>query len=66
MKHYIRNITWKFQDSTEVYPQLKNRKVKITEPRTLFENFRFVFDGEVRERFVVFGSAVQTLLPALK
>lgn len=55
MKHYIRNITWKFQDCSEIYPQLKDRKVKITDPQTLFENFRFLFDGEVRERFVVFG-----------
>jgi hypothetical protein len=41
MKHYIRNITWKFKDSTETYPQLKDRKVKITDPKALFDNFRF-------------------------
>lgn len=41
MKHYIKNITWKFMDSTEVYPQLKNRKIKITSPTELFTNFRF-------------------------
>lgn len=41
MKHYIKTITWKFQDSSETYPQLKDRKVKITGPQDLFENFRF-------------------------
>lgn len=41
MKHYIKTITWKFQDSTETYPQLKDRKIKITGPQDLFENFRF-------------------------
>ncbi|RJR09293.1 hypothetical protein C4588_05030 [Candidatus Parcubacteria bacterium] len=66
MKHYIRNITWKFQDSSEVYPQLKDRKVKITDPPTLFDNFRFLFDGEVRERFVVFGLIALMWLQALR
>ena len=54
-KHYIKNITWKFQDSTETYPQLKDRKIKVTCPEDIYNNFRFLFDGEVKERFVVFG-----------
>jgi hypothetical protein len=66
MKYYIKNITWKFKDSSETYPQLKDRKVKITDPKTLFENFRFLFDGEVKECFVVFGLAAQISLPALR
>jgi len=41
MKHYIRNITWKFKDSTETYPQLKDRKIRITSPTEIFNNFRF-------------------------
>ena len=41
MKHYIKSITWKFQDSTEAYPQLKDRKVKITSPSQLYEEFSF-------------------------
>ena len=40
-KHYIRNITWKFQDSTETYPQLKDRKIKVTSPEDLFNAFHF-------------------------
>lgn len=41
MKHYIKTITWKFMDSTEIYPQLKNKRIKITAPSDVFENFRF-------------------------
>lgn len=41
MKHYIKTITWKFKDSTEAYPQLKNKRIKITSPSDVFENFRF-------------------------
>lgn len=41
MKHYIRTITWKFKDSTETYPQLKNKRIKITSPSDVYENFRF-------------------------
>lgn len=41
MKHFIKNITWKFKDSTETYPQLKDKKIKIISPTDLFENFRF-------------------------
>ena len=55
MKHnIIKTITWRFKDSTESYPQLKNRKVKITSPTEVYENFSFLFNGEVREKFVVF------------
>lgn len=55
MKHYLRSITWKFKDCTIEYPQLQDRKIKVTSPRDVFNNFRFLFDGEVRERFIVFG-----------
>jgi len=55
MKHYIKIITWEFRDSSETYPQLKDRRIKITDPQTLFDTFRFLFDGLVKERFVVFG-----------
>ncbi len=41
MKHYIRNITWKFKDSGETYPQLKDRKIKVTSPSDIYENFSF-------------------------
>ncbi|MBU2492394.1 MAG: DNA repair protein RadC [Bacteroidetes bacterium] len=54
MKCYIRTISWKFSDTSEQYPQLKDKKIKITSPNDLYEAFRFLFDGEVKERFVVF------------
>ncbi|MGA7720547.1 MAG: hypothetical protein WCA84_05145 [Ignavibacteriaceae bacterium] len=41
MKHYIKSITWKFKDTSVVYPQLKDRKIKITSPQELFANFSF-------------------------
>ena len=55
MKHSIKTITWKLKDSSETYPELKDRKVKITSPETMYENFKFLFEGEVKEKFVVFG-----------
>lgn len=41
MKHYIRGITWRFKDSTETYPQLKDKRVKITGPEDVFNSFSF-------------------------
>lgn len=46
MKHYIKTVTWKFKDSTESYPQLKDRKIKITSPVEVFDNFRFYSMGK--------------------
>ena len=45
MKHYIKQITWRFQEAAEIYPQLKNRKIKVTGPKDLFDNFRFCLTG---------------------
>lgn len=41
MKHYIKSITWKFKDTAVEYPQLKDKKIKITSPQEMFDNFRF-------------------------
>ena len=41
MKHYIKTITWRFKDSSEEYPNLKDKKAKITSPKDLYENFSF-------------------------
>jgi hypothetical protein len=41
MKHYMKTITWKFKDSSEVYPQLKESKIRVTSPVDIYENFRF-------------------------
>ena len=54
MKTYIKTISWKFRDAAVEYPQLENRKIKITTPQEVFDNFNFLFEGEVKERFIVF------------
>ena len=54
MKKCIKEITWKFTDASDKYPELKNMDVKITSPKDLYDAFRFLFDGEVQEKFVVF------------
>jgi len=54
MKTYIKTISWKFRDAENDYPQLVNRKIKITSPQEVYDNFCFLFEGEVRERFIVF------------
>jgi DNA repair protein RadC len=54
MKHYIRTISWKFQDSTALYPNLPKVKIFIRSPEDLFKHFHSIFKGHVRERFVIF------------
>ena len=51
----IRTITWKFRYVSDSYPELKkNRDIKITSPGDLYNTFKFLFDHEVKEKFVVF------------
>ena len=45
MKHYIKQITWRFQEAAETNPQLKNRKIKVTSPADIVDNFRFYSTG---------------------
>ena len=66
MKHYIRNITWKFKDSTETYPQLKDRKIKVSGPEDIFNNFRFYLKARSKNDSSLFGSAAQMLSPGLR
>jgi hypothetical protein len=40
MKNYIKQITWKFRDSSIEYPQLKERKVRVTSAKDIYDNFR--------------------------
>jgi DNA repair protein RadC len=51
----VRTITWKFRDVSDVYPELKEiRDVKIVSPDNFYNTFKFLFDHEVKERFIVF------------
>ena len=54
MKHFLKTVTWKFKDVTSEYPELNEKRIKITSPRDIFEHFAFLFNDQVRERFVVF------------
>ena len=54
MKHYIRTITWKFCDSTTIYPELPNDKLYIRSPEDIVRHFQFLFKDQVRERFIIF------------
>ena len=55
MKHYIKTVTWKFQDSAVEYPQLKNNRIKITAPLQLFEQFRFCLMVKSKNDLLYFG-----------
>jgi DNA repair protein RadC len=60
----IRTVSWRFSEASETYPNLETLKsMKFTSPDDIFWVFRFLFDDEVRERFVVFwlDSASQVL-----
>jgi DNA repair protein RadC len=55
VKAYIRNVVWRFCDSQTIYPELKAKgKITVRQPQDVFDHFRFLFDDQVRERFVVF------------
>ena len=54
MRHYIRTVSWKWSDPTQVYPALTTDKIYIKGPEDLFRQFLFLFKDEVKERFVVF------------
>ncbi len=54
-KPTMTTISWKFKDITESYPELTSIKdTKITNPHQMYTNFKFIFDHEVHEKFVVF------------
>ena len=53
-KHYLKQITWKFSDGSTNYPELKKGQPLLRTPEDAYSNFRFLFAGQVRERFVVF------------
>ncbi|MEW5842308.1 MAG: JAB domain-containing protein [Bacteroidota bacterium] len=51
----VRTIVWKFRDVEESYPELGDTKdSKICSPWDMYRTFKFLFDHEVREKFVVF------------
>jgi DNA repair protein RadC len=54
MKHFIRTISWKFHDATILYPNLPKQNVIVRSPEDLFNNFHSLFNGHVKERFVIF------------
>lgn len=47
-------VTWRFCESTEIDPALKPLgKIQIVGPEEVYNTWRFLFDGQVRERFAV-------------
>jgi DNA repair protein RadC len=54
MKHHLRTIEWKFREVAQDYPDGPAReKVYIRAPEDIIKHFRFLFESQVRERFVV-------------
>jgi DNA repair protein RadC len=48
-------VEWKFRDLGIAYPELNRvRKTKITGPTEVYNNFKFLFHREVKEKFIVF------------
>ena len=54
----LKTITWKLRDPKEVYSDYPDVDVKslskITSPEDLYQQFKFLFENEVVEKFVVF------------
>jgi DNA repair protein RadC len=54
MRHEVQTVSWRFRDCLPSYPELRNRlPVVIRGPEDVHQNLRFLFDGQVRERFIV-------------
>ena len=49
----MQTIEWKFRDTSEDYPQLKGTTT-IKTPENLFQQFRSLFENQVKEKFIVF------------
>jgi DNA repair protein RadC len=54
MKHFIKTISWKFKDCTSTFPGLPDQKLYFRTPEDVTRNFAFLFNNQVKERFVVF------------
>lgn len=55
----VRTIVWKFRDVEDSYPELgKTKNNKINSPYAMYNAFKFLFDHEVKEKFVVFWLSV--------
>jgi DNA repair protein RadC len=50
----MKTVTWQFSEVNSIYPELNEKKIKITSPRDIFDNFAFLFTDQIREKFVVF------------
>ena len=57
----LKTITWKLRDPREVYADIPNIKAtdlkKTTCPEDLYNQFKFLFENETVEKFVVFWLA---------
>ena len=55
MKYCFRTVTWRFHESTETLPELKDiSSVVIHSPEELVKSYKSLFKDQVRERFIVF------------
>jgi DNA repair protein RadC len=52
-KTQLRQIVWRFKEVEDI-PEGFSREALINGPEDVYRNFRFLFDGLTKERFVVF------------
>ena len=52
-KHYLKSISWKFNDTSKTYPEITHNSIRIKSPSDVYDNFKFLFQSQVKERFVV-------------
>jgi DNA repair protein RadC len=49
-----KTVVWRFRESDEITEEYKKAsKIVINNPDDVYTNFRFLFDGALRERFIV-------------
>ena len=53
MTDSFRTIRWTFRDAPSRYPPKPRQLLQLGSPDEVFKHFRFLFSGQVRERFVV-------------
>ena len=53
MKYHLRTVSWRFKETTEDLPNLKQcRSVSLRSPEDVFRFFGDIFANQVRERFL--------------
>jgi DNA repair protein RadC len=53
VKHALKTVTWKFEDTSQSYPYAEHTSTIIHSPNDIYNSFKPLFTSQVKERFIV-------------